>query len=256
MKTHAAIGADILSTIDFPYPVEPIVRYHHEMWNGKGYPEGISGEAIPLGARILSVVDCFDALTSDRPYRRALTREEAIEVIVERRGTQYDPLVVDTFVAACDRLVDAVNDQRDDELESGREVEIREVIASRWPWVVGRPWSDRLHVLLGFGCFHVGGRIDLARCREAHVRDLDVGNDADRPGHVDDTLDRIVHPPVAVVFNRRAVWRPTAKATPRMRFVLGRPETIRTDDGADGQTFLVREMTMARQIGLDEEPHS
>ena len=133
MKTHAAIGADILSTIDFPYPVEPIVRYHHEMWDGKGYPEGISGEAIPLGARILSVVDCFDALTSDRPYRRALTREQAIEVIVERRGTQYDPRVVDTFVAACDRLVDAVNDQRDDELESGREAEIREVIASRWP---------------------------------------------------------------------------------------------------------------------------
>ena len=80
MKTHPTIGADILSTIEFPYPVEPIVRYHHEMWNGMGYPEGISGDAIPIGARVLAVVDCFDALTSDRPYRRALTRNQALAV--------------------------------------------------------------------------------------------------------------------------------------------------------------------------------
>ena len=131
MKTHATIGADILATIDFPYPVEPIVRHHHEMWDGKGYPEGISGEAIPIGARILSVVDCFDALTSDRPYRRALTTDQAIAVIVERRGTQYDPRVVDTFVAVCDRLIDASADQARTDQESGREAEIREVIASR-----------------------------------------------------------------------------------------------------------------------------
>ncbi|MDP6581916.1 MAG: HD domain-containing protein, partial [Vicinamibacterales bacterium] len=82
MKTHATIGADILATIDFPYPVEPIVRHHHEMWDGKGYPGGISGVAIPIGARILSVVDCFDALTSDRPYRLALTKEQALAVLV------------------------------------------------------------------------------------------------------------------------------------------------------------------------------
>ena len=136
MKTHAAIGADILATIDFPYPVEPIVRYHHEMWDGKGYPEGLSGEAIPIGARILSVVDCFDALTSDRPYRRALTRDQALAVIVERRGTQYDPRVVDTFVAVCDRLTGAVDDQVLADLESGREAEIREVVTPRLPVVV------------------------------------------------------------------------------------------------------------------------
>ena len=87
MKTHATIGADILATIDFPYRSSRSFRHHHEMWDGKGYPEGISGEAIPIGARILSVVDCFDALTSDRPYRRALTTDQAIAVIVERRGT-------------------------------------------------------------------------------------------------------------------------------------------------------------------------
>jgi hypothetical protein len=133
MKTHAEIGADILSTIDFPYAVEPIVRYHHEMWDGKGYPAGISGEAIPIGARILSVVDCFDALTSDRPYRRALTKDQAIAVLVERRGTHYDPRVVDTFIAVCDRLIDASHSLAREEAESGREAEIRDIVAPRLP---------------------------------------------------------------------------------------------------------------------------
>ena len=67
MKEHAAVGANILKSIDFPYPVEPIVRHHHENWDGRGYPDGLQGQEIPLGARILSVVDCYDALTSDRP---------------------------------------------------------------------------------------------------------------------------------------------------------------------------------------------
>lgn len=97
MKRHASIGADILSAIDFPYPVVPIVRHHHEQWNGAGYPEGLRGSDIPIGARILSVVDCFDALTSDRPYRRALTSDRALEMLLEQRGQAYDPLVVDTF---------------------------------------------------------------------------------------------------------------------------------------------------------------
>ncbi len=98
MKLHASVGADILSAIEFPYPVVPIVRHHHENWNGGGYPDGISGTAIPIGARILSVVDCFDALTSDRPYRPRLPDKEAIRILLERRGTMYDPLVVDTFI--------------------------------------------------------------------------------------------------------------------------------------------------------------
>ena len=100
MKTHAALGADILSSIEFPYPVVPIVRYHHENWDGSGYPEGIRGADIPIGARILSVVDCYDALTSDRPYRPAMTAEQAIEILSQRRGKMYDPLVVDAFVRA------------------------------------------------------------------------------------------------------------------------------------------------------------
>lgn len=98
MKTHSSAGADILASIQFPYPVVPIVRHHHENWDGTGYPDHLSGTDIPIGARILSVVDCFDALTSDRPYRGKLGESEAIAILLERRGTMYDPLVVDAFI--------------------------------------------------------------------------------------------------------------------------------------------------------------
>lgn len=98
MQGHVDVGADILSSIDFPYPVIPIVRAHHENWDGTGYPRRIAGKDIPIGARILSVVDCFDALTSDRPYRGALPESEAIDIIRARRGSMYDPEVVDTFI--------------------------------------------------------------------------------------------------------------------------------------------------------------
>jgi putative nucleotidyltransferase with HDIG domain len=98
MKRHAPAGADILSVVGFPYPVVPIVRHHHENWDGTGYPDGISGEKIPIGARILSVVDCFDALTSHRPYRPRLDDRDALAMILERRGTMYDPRIVDAFV--------------------------------------------------------------------------------------------------------------------------------------------------------------
>jgi putative nucleotidyltransferase with HDIG domain len=98
MKEHVDIGADILSLVEFPYPVVPIVRAHHESWDGSGYPRGIRGQDIPIGARILSVVDCFDALTSDRPYRRKMTDGEAIAILRDRQGKMYDPEVVDTFV--------------------------------------------------------------------------------------------------------------------------------------------------------------
>jgi putative nucleotidyltransferase with HDIG domain len=104
MKVHATVGADILKSIDFPYPVEPIVRHHHENWNGTGYPEGLKGHSIPLGARILSVVDCYDALTSDRPYRPRYSRQHAEQVLRERRGAWYDPWIVDAFLRILDGL--------------------------------------------------------------------------------------------------------------------------------------------------------
>ncbi|MGE5245974.1 MAG: HD domain-containing phosphohydrolase [Betaproteobacteria bacterium] len=104
MKLHATVGADILSAIDFPYPVVPIVRHHHENWDGTGYPGRLHATEIPIGARILSVVDCFDALTSDRPYRPRLSNEEALKILNERRGSMYDPLIVDTFVRVYERI--------------------------------------------------------------------------------------------------------------------------------------------------------
>jgi len=107
MKKHATIGAEILSAIEFPYPVVPIVRHHHEQWNGNGYPDGIVGADIPIGARILSVVDCYDALTSDRPYRRALTPEQAIQMLLDQSGTAFDPLVVETFARVYRDIVPA-----------------------------------------------------------------------------------------------------------------------------------------------------
>jgi putative nucleotidyltransferase with HDIG domain len=110
MKLHAGIGADILSAIDFPYPVIPIVRHHHENWDGTGYPDGLKGTAIPLGARILSVVDCYDALTSDRPYRPKLSATDALRVIIERRGTMYDPIIVDSFAANLAMLEESARD--------------------------------------------------------------------------------------------------------------------------------------------------
>jgi len=98
MKRHVDVGADILSLVQFPYPVVPIVHCHHENWDGTGYPRGIAGEDIPIGARILSVADCFDALTSDRPYRGRMTEAAALQILRERSGHMYDPHVVATFI--------------------------------------------------------------------------------------------------------------------------------------------------------------
>ncbi len=106
MKLHAAIGAEILSPIDFPFPVVPIVRHHHENWDGTGYPDGLRGTEIPIGARIIAVVDCLDALTSDRPYRRALPADRAFELIERGRGTMYDPAVVDALIRVRDALTE------------------------------------------------------------------------------------------------------------------------------------------------------
>jgi putative nucleotidyltransferase with HDIG domain len=95
MKTHTVVGGEIVEQIGFPYPVAPIVRSHHEKWNGGGYPDGLSGDQIPVGARILAAVDCLDALASDRQYRRALPLDEAIGVVQREAGKSFDPVVVE-----------------------------------------------------------------------------------------------------------------------------------------------------------------
>jgi len=97
MKTHPVIGCQILEQVRFPYPVAPIVRSHHERWDGKGYPDGLRGEEIPIGARILAAVDCLDALSTDRQYRRALSLDEAMATVASLAGTGYDPRVVATL---------------------------------------------------------------------------------------------------------------------------------------------------------------
>jgi diguanylate cyclase (GGDEF)-like protein/putative nucleotidyltransferase with HDIG domain len=99
MKIHPVVGAEILERVQFPYPVVPIVRAHHEKWDGSGYPYGIAGENIPIGARILSVVDCLDALATDRQYRRALPLDEAMKVVIAESGKAFDPKVVEILAA-------------------------------------------------------------------------------------------------------------------------------------------------------------
>jgi diguanylate cyclase (GGDEF)-like protein/putative nucleotidyltransferase with HDIG domain len=98
MKVHTIVGAEILTRVGFPYPVVPVVRHHHERWDGRGYPDGLRGEQIPITARILSIVDCFDAVREDRQYRKAMTREQAIDLIKGASGTMYDPDIVRLFL--------------------------------------------------------------------------------------------------------------------------------------------------------------
>jgi putative nucleotidyltransferase with HDIG domain len=97
MKVHPVVGAEIVEFVQFPYAVAPIVRAHHEKWDGSGYPDGLVGEEIPIGARILAAVDCLDALASDRQYRRALPLEEAIAVVRKEAGRSFDPRVVEVL---------------------------------------------------------------------------------------------------------------------------------------------------------------
>jgi diguanylate cyclase (GGDEF)-like protein/putative nucleotidyltransferase with HDIG domain len=97
MKVHPIVGAEILERVAFPYPVAPIVRAHHERWDGSGYPLGLVGEQIPIGARILSAVDCLDALASDRQYRPAIPLDRAMATVKEQAGSWFDPQVVDVL---------------------------------------------------------------------------------------------------------------------------------------------------------------
>ncbi len=113
IRIHPQVGAEIIANVRFPYPVAPLILGHHERWDGKGYPHGIAGEAIPLGARILAVVDHFDGITSGRPFRDAVPRAEALAMVQDEAGKALDPAIVETFL----RLEPAL------EAEAGREIE-------------------------------------------------------------------------------------------------------------------------------------
>jgi len=98
MKLHTVVGAQILNRVNFPYPVIPIIRHHHEQWDGRGYPDQLKGAEIPLTARILAVVDCFDSIREDRPFRRGMTAEEATALLQRGAGNHFDPDVVELFL--------------------------------------------------------------------------------------------------------------------------------------------------------------
>jgi diguanylate cyclase (GGDEF)-like protein/putative nucleotidyltransferase with HDIG domain len=117
MKIHTIVGAQIVERVGFPYPVVPIVRHHHERWDGHGYPDALKGEEIPITARILSVVDCFDALHEDRQYRRALTREQAIDFLRRAAGSQFDPQVVGHFIEHLPKFEAQIAEQTIEEVE-------------------------------------------------------------------------------------------------------------------------------------------
>ncbi|HKP86296.1 MAG TPA: diguanylate cyclase [Blastocatellia bacterium] len=101
---HPVVGADILSNVEFPYEVVPIVKHHHEKFDGTGYPNGLKGEEIPFGARILTVVDCYEALTTNRPYRPRYSRDQALEVMRGEVGRTFDPVIFERFLEVIDKL--------------------------------------------------------------------------------------------------------------------------------------------------------
>jgi diguanylate cyclase (GGDEF)-like protein/putative nucleotidyltransferase with HDIG domain len=127
MKIHPIVGAEILERVHFPYPVVPIVRAHHERWDGSGYPDGLKGEEIPIGARILSAVDCLDALATDRQYRKALPLDDAMQWVVDQAGKAYDPKVVGLLKESYKELESIVRSQSEvpdrQKLSTGLKVE-------------------------------------------------------------------------------------------------------------------------------------
>ncbi len=116
IRAHPKVGAEIISAVPFPYPVAPLILCHHERWDGKGYPAGLKGEEIPLGARILAVVDYFDALMTERPYHKAMSPEAAIALLRQEAGKGLDARIVDTFIELLPQL-----DQEARQLEAQRE---------------------------------------------------------------------------------------------------------------------------------------
>ena len=97
VRGHPSAGVELLADIEFPWDVRPIVESHHERWDGKGYPHGLAGESIPLTARVLCVADVYDALTSVRSYKRAFTHDEAMEIMRQDVGKQFDPVLYAAF---------------------------------------------------------------------------------------------------------------------------------------------------------------
>ena len=98
VKRHAAIGADLLAGLSLPRCVSLLVRHHHENWDGTGYPDRLRRDDIPAGARLLAIADCYDAMTSDRPYRSAMSHDTAMAMMSDRCGSMFDPEMIEAFL--------------------------------------------------------------------------------------------------------------------------------------------------------------
>jgi len=114
IKSHPVIGSEILGNVTFLRPVAPLVKGHHERYDGAGYPDGLKGDAIPIESRIVSVLDAYDAMTSDRPYRKSQGKEWAIEELNRCAGTQFDPDVVESFISILGEAESKIFDVRDE----------------------------------------------------------------------------------------------------------------------------------------------
>ena len=129
MSQHPTVAAELLKNVEFPYPVIPLVLHHHEKWNGSGYPAGLKGEDIPVGARILSIVDCYDALRSNRPYRHGFSMDKTLGIMANESGTSFDPELLQVFFTVVHRaeekvkLLDVPHEIASDSVDDGEDFE-------------------------------------------------------------------------------------------------------------------------------------
>ncbi len=179
MKVHPLVGAEILDSVRFPHPVVPIVRAHHEKWDGSGYPYGLRGEQIPIGARIVSAVDCLDALSSDRQYRRALPLDDAMKHVIAESGRSFDPRVVEVLERRYVEFEALAHKQTPDPARLSMEVRIENGggPAAGFEPSVSAPMSN-----------HSGFIATIAAARQEFQMLLELTNDLGNSLRVDETL--------------------------------------------------------------------
>jgi diguanylate cyclase (GGDEF)-like protein/putative nucleotidyltransferase with HDIG domain len=239
MSIHPRVGAEILERVRFPYPVARVVRSHHEKFDGTGYPDGLKGEQISLPARILAVVDSFDALTSERPYRRPLSRDEAIAQLRKGSGGSFDPEIVRLFLAHLDRLERLAGER--DEAAEARTTAGGAAGASESAAADRAPLSPSTARTIASVHQESYGLYEIARGM-THSLDLD-----ESMRHLSETVARLVHHRCLVLFlvdrERRSL---------RARYVTGRDAValsrleIRFGERTTGRAAQQREAAMAR----------
>jgi diguanylate cyclase (GGDEF)-like protein len=147
VRAHPVVGAEIIAQVPFPYPVAPLILCHHERWDGRGYPSGLRGEEIPLGARILSVIDFYDALVNDRPYHPAMSHEAAVRLVQQESGKAFDPQVVSTFIELVPELPAMI-------AASSPSLLTPRVIEGLWPQALAPAPGEQAHVLQDIALAH------------------------------------------------------------------------------------------------------